>query len=436
MRTWLVWDGRRWSADDTAAVERFAKETVRSIYAEAEHERDEKRRTKLGAHAVGSERASKIEAMITLARSDERIVVQPRELDADPYLLNVLNGTIDLRTGALRPHRRADLLTRLAPSEFDPGARSERWETFLFESTGADPGLLTFLQRVAGYSITGTTSEEVLVMIIGPTASGKTTFVESFKAALGDYAATADFETFLAKREGGIRNDIARLVGKRIVVGVEVDHGRRLAEALIKLMTGGDTVTARELYRDFFEFRPTAKLWLVANDRPRVGDDDAMWRRIRVVPFDHPVPKERRDPQLKLALREQEPERAAVLAWAVAGCLRWQDEGLGTAPVIERATSAYREDMDPLAPFLEERCALEPDASATVSELYAAYRSFALAQGDRPITLNDLARRLSGQGIHGTKGARGVRLRRGIRLLDQQLLHANDGRSEHEVPAW
>lgn len=430
-RIWHEWDGRRWAPDDTAAIERLAKETVRSIYGEAEAAADEARRKKLAAHAVGSERATKIEAMITLARSDKQIVVRPADLDADPYVLNVLNGTVNLQSGEIRPHCRQDLITKLAPVRYEPDARSSRWDQFLFEVTGADADELRFLQKAAGYSLTGSTAEEQIFFVVGPAASGKTTFMEALKGATGDYHAVADFETFLAKREGGIRNDIARLVGKRLVVGVEVDRGRRLAEASLKVMVGGDTITARPLYREFFEFRPQFKLWLVANDRPRVSDDDAMWRRIRVIPFEHPVPKERRDPALKAALRDDPDERTAVLAWAVRGCLLWQQEGLGTAPAIERATAAYRQEMDEVEVFIDERCALEPAATATAGELYAAYVAFARAAGDRAMSRQAFGRRLGARGLEDAKGAHGMRIRRGIRLLEQQTLY---GGEHDEVP--
>lgn len=273
----------------------------------------------------------------------------------------------------------------------------------------------------------------MLFLIHGPTAAGKSTLVEALKAALGDYSATADFDTFLARREGGPRNDIARLAGRRLVASIEMEEGRRLAEGLVKMLTGGDTVSARFLYREAFEFRPSAKLWLVANTKPRVSDDDAaIWRRIRLIPFEHTVPPEERDPSVKDRLRDPAIGGPAVLAWAVRGCLAWQCDGLRAPERIARATSAYREEMDPLAAFLDERCVLEGDASVPAGELYQAYVAWARESGERRVlTSNDVGRRLTDRGLPAERTTR-ERLRRGIRLRTAEpLLPA---RSSPEVP--
>jgi putative DNA primase/helicase len=425
-RQWHVSDGRRWQADDTGEVERRAKETARAIYLEAEAATSATRRKELASHAVRSEAAAKIAAMITLAQSDAAIALRADDLDADPWLLNVANGTIDLRTGELRPHRREDLITKLAPVAYDPAARLELFEAFLFQTFGGDAELIRYVQKAAGYSLCGDTREEALFIAHGPTGGGKTSLAEALRAALGDYAATADPETFLtSRRDGGApRADIARLRGRRLVVGVEVDQDRRMAEGLVKQLTGGDTVVARHLYRDHFEFRPQFKLWIFANDAPRVrDDDDAVWRRLRLVPFTHPVPREQRDPQLKVALRDPRVGGPAVLAWAVAGCVLWQREGLGTPPVIESATQSYREAQDPVADFVAESCVVEDGAWATTEELYAAYSAWAKAAGERqPLAKRGFAQRLERHGFPAAKGAKGVRVRRGIGLREQQQL--------------
>lgn len=433
-RQWHVSDGRRWRADDTGEIERRAKETARAIYLEAEAAANAARRKELAAHAVRSEAAAKIAAMITLAQSDAMVALRADDLDADPWLLNVANGTIDLRTGELRPHRREDLITKLAPVAYDPAARLELFEAFLLQTFGGNADLIRYVQKAAGYSLCGDTREEALFIAHGPTGGGKTSLAEALRAALGDYAATADPESFLTSRRDGAapRADIARLHGRRLVVGVEVDQDRRMAEGLVKQLTGGDTVVARHLYREHFEFRPQFKLWIFANDAPRVrDDDDAVWRRLRLVPFVHPVPRERRDPQLKAALRDPRVGGPAVLAWAVAGCVLWQRDGLGTPPVIESATQSYREAQDPVADFIAECAVAEEGAWATIEELYAAYSAWAKAAGERqPLAKRGFGSRLERHGFAADRGARGVAIRRGIGLRDQQRLAMNAGENE------
>lgn len=392
-----MWDGHRWAADDTAEVSRLAKQTVRGIYAEAAALEDKDERAALAKHALRSENTSRLAAMITAAAFDERVVVTPRQLDADPWLLNCRNGTVELRTGELRPPRPEELLTKLVPIDYDPAARSPVWERFLETATEGDRGYLAFLQRAAGYSLTADTGEEKLFFVHGEGGAGKSTFIEALKAALGEYAQTADFDTFLARRDvGGPRNDVARLAGARFVCSIEVDEGKRLAEGLVKTLTGGDTVTARFLHREAFEFRPALKLWLVANHAPRVKDDDsAIWRRILRLPFDNVLPQAARDPQVKKTLTDPAASGAAILAWAVRGCLAWQREGLGAPEAVERATDAYRAAMDPIAGFFEQCCALVPDAWTPVRELRAAYEGWCKDSGSgHPLSGQDFAGRL------------------------------------------
>ncbi|HEV8534859.1 MAG TPA: phage/plasmid primase, P4 family [Candidatus Limnocylindria bacterium] len=432
---WYVWDGRRWRADDVREIERRVKDTHRGIYAEAEIAEGASRRKELAAHAVRSEAASKVSAALALARSDEKIALRTEQLDADPFALNVLNGTIDLRRGELRAHRRQDLMTKVAPVEYDPDARLDLWERFLAMTFGGDSELESYVQKAAGYSATADTREEVMFAGVGPTVAGKTSFGEALGATLGDYAARVDPETFLAgRRDSGPRADVARLEGRRLVMGVEIEEGRRLDEGLVKQLTGGDTVVARHLYRDHFEFRPVFKLWLFANERPRVSDvDDAIWRRVRLIPFVHQVPRQLRDPELKATLRDPRIAGPAILAWIVAGCRRWLAEGLGAATVIDSATEHYRAQMDPVAEFIAERCVVEADAWATIEELYETYRQWASGAGERrPLSKTQFGARLERRGHAADKGAKGVRIRRGIRLADQQRFATAE--QENEVP--
>ncbi|MGI8594541.1 MAG: DNA primase family protein [Solirubrobacteraceae bacterium] len=419
---WLAWDGRRWRRDVDGDVERRAKATVRAMYAEAGDLEDEADRKATATWARKSEGAARIVAMIALARTEAAVVINPAVLDAAPFLLNVKNGTLDLQSGELREHHREDLLTKLAPVAWVPGARDRAWERFLAHTTGGDGDLATFLQRAAGYTLTGDTGEEVLFFAHGPTATGKSTLLEALGATLGEYAVTADFDTFLARRgDPGVRTDIARLAGARLVASLEVEDGKHLAEGLLKQLTGGDTVTARFLYSNAFEFAPAFKLWLAANGRPRVSADDAaIWRRIVQVPFVETVPAAERDPGLKRHLKDDPGARSAILAWALEGALAWQQHGLGVPERVRDYTADYRRENDPLAEWLEERCCEDPQAETPAAELRRSYEAWAEENGERPVSARGLGLQLAAHGFEKrSTGSR--RTWRGVGLRELTL---------------
>ncbi len=391
---WIVWNGARWISDATGEVVRRAKQVVAGIYSEAARASDSEREA-LGKHALRSEQERAIRAMISLAESEPDVPVTPDQLDADPMLLNVENGALDLRTCLLRQHNRSDLITKLAPVRFDPAATHPAWDAFLSRMV-PNPEVQAFLRRAVGYSLTGDTTEEKLFFLHGPTAAGKSTFTGAVSAALGDYAATCDFETFLRKRgDGGVRNDIARLAGIRMALSLEVDEGRALAEALVKTITGGDVITARFLYQESFEFKPTLKLWLASNDKPRANaGDGALWRRILLVPFEVSLPESERDPAVKETLMKDQDALAAILAWGVRGLREWREIGLRPPAAVRRATDAYREEQDTVAPFLSDCCLLEPGAFVTTKALRAAYDGWCAENREKPLSGNVLATRL------------------------------------------
>ena len=388
-RRWLVWDGRCWQRDDLGAVHRLARETVATMFAAAAKEEDADRRRKLAGHALASESEKRLRAMVALAESEEGIAIRESTLDADPWLLNVANGTLDLRTGQLREPDPADLITRTLELEYDPKARAPRWQLFLARIFNADDDLGRFVQRAVGYSLTASTREQVFLILYGSGANGKSTFLETVRAMLGPLAQLRDAKAI-------------------VILGAGV---RRHAGEY-----GGDTVSARFLHGEFFDFEPTAKVWLSSNHKPDIrGTDLAIWRRVRLVPFTVTIPEDEQDRELAQTLRAELP---GVLAWAVAGCLDWWAHGLGTAEAVAKSTDEYRHDLDTLGEFLEECCVVAPDLSVTSGELYAEYKRWAEAAGGMPLSQRTLKLRLEErpEGLRVRRVHGGVRTWKGVTL--------------------
>jgi len=351
--------------------------------------------------SLKSQSVARLQAMLDIAEFQQPIACLPGDFDRDPWLLNCLNGAINLKTGRLQPHNTADMITKLCPVDYDPDAKFKMWDDFLDTATAGDETIEQFLQAAIGYSLSGDVSEEKLFFIHGDSATGKSTFLEAIKATLGDHAMTADFETFLKRKQvGQIRNDIARLCGARFVVSIEVEEGKKLAEGLIKTLTGGDTVCARFLYKEGFEFVPQFKLFLAANHAPRIKDDDAaIWRRIIRIPFEHSIPEDQRDPKIKATLRNPKIAGPAILAWAVKGCLRWQQKGLVIPDVIKQSIQEYRESQDPLREFFEDDCIFDLNAFVPVAELRGAYDLHCKDNGTRyPLGPRQFNERLRAKG--------------------------------------
>lgn len=414
---WLVWDGRRWKIDETGGVVRCAKETVRAIFEEAATCEHDEQAKALAKYALKSQAEARIKAMIGLAESEPGIPVTPDQLDASPWLLCVVNGVVDLRTGELRDHARDDLITKWAPVVYDPSATCPTWLAFLDRIMDGSEHLLTFLRRVAGYSLTGSTAERALFFLYGVGANGKSTFLETLRATLGDYAMRTPTETLLARPEGSIPNDVARLKGARFVAASEAEEGKRLAEALVKALTGGDTISARFMRGEWFDFRPEFKLWLATNHKPIIrGTDKGIWDRIRLIPFEVRIPEAEQDKSLPTKLLS---ELEGILAWAIRGCLEWQREGLSIPDEVKSATDAYRTEMDTLAAFLNDRCILGLDEHVSAKALYEAYKAWCEASGERPVTQRMLGTRLREREFQSRRaGANGGYVWSGLGLND------------------
>lgn len=319
---------------------------------------------------MASENASRLDAMMKLARSDERIVVRPDDLDSDSWALNTTSGTVDLRTGELRPHDPAEMHSKVTGAAYDAGVAAPRWEAFLAEVL-PDPDVRRFVQKLVGYSLTGEVGENVLAFPYGSGANGKSVFLGVLREVLGDYATEAAPDLLVARRERGIPVDVMDLRGFRFVTTTEVDAGQRMATDVMKRITGESRLKARRMRQNFESFRNVTKLWMAANDRPQVDAlDEAVWRRLRLIPFDVTIPPQKRDPYLAEKLLA---ERDGILAWAVAGCLAWQREGLKPPAAVMAATEDYRNESNPLADWVESHCELDPDAVIPATRLREDY---------------------------------------------------------------
>jgi putative DNA primase/helicase len=388
--SWIVWDGKRWRQDDLAIRER-AKEIPGTIIAAAMSPPP----VDVNAcnWAIKSASRASIEAMIFLAKSEPGIPVEHSELDADPWLLNCQNGTVDLRTGELRPHNQADKITRITSVAYDPDASTYEWDRFL-EKILVDDGLIRHIQRIIGYCITGSTREQILPIFWGEGSNGKSTLLDTLKLALGvDYASTAPPSLIIQKKNEAHPTELAGLCGKRMVTAIETEKNQRLNEPLVKQLTGSDSISARRMRENFWEFRPTHKLILCTNHEPRVGDDFAIWRRLSMVPFTvqfwnpdkgETGPEElRRDNDLPNRL---ERSLEGVLAWAVRGAIDWFRDGLGTDQKSRKATEEYRKRQDSFGRFVEEVCVQGVHYSVRFSQLYDQYSDWCEENGERKLS--------------------------------------------------
>ncbi|OFX15255.1 MAG: hypothetical protein A2Z18_00180 [Armatimonadetes bacterium RBG_16_58_9] len=372
---WIVWNGKRWEYDSTGEVNRMTMSVIRSLY-KLLPGMDRTPGEELYKHIKKSESAPRLAAMLELARFLEGVPVQSADLDHDPMLLNVLNGTVDLRSGTLRPHTREDLITKLAPVEYNPNAKAPRWERFLTEVFQGDDEVVGFVRRMAGYCLTGSTREESVFMLVGKGENGKSKLVETLRAVLGDYAGDTPFSTFVERRDSNTF-DLAALVGKRVITASEGEETQTFNESALKQLSGGDTITCCHKYRDYFSYIPSFKIVFSTNEVPRIRSQNrAMKRRLKLVMFRQTVyaPRENRAPvRDDQLLPKLLAEKNGILAWAVAGCMEWQRDGLAPPTAILREVERLFESQDPLAEWLDAQCVMHPNAEEEVGALWDAY---------------------------------------------------------------
>jgi putative DNA primase/helicase len=420
-RKWLTWDGTRWQLDNSQQVKQWARDTVRAIYAEPSEAESKKERYALAAHAMKSEQEARLNAMTNLAQMD--VPILPEQFDADPWLLNVANGTLDLRTGTLRPHNSADYITKCIPIAYNADAACPLWEQFLASIMAGNDDVIDFLWKATGYSLTGDVREDCLFLLYGTGANGKSTFLTILRALLADYGKQAAFSTFLHKDNDPVRNDIADLQGARLVVASEVDEGKRLSTSVVKHLTGQDKVKARFLFAENFEYAPQFKLWLATNYKPVIrGTDHAIWRRIRLIPFTQKFVDAEEDGAPGVFVKDDTirdkllAELPGILAWAVRGCLAWQEEKLPMPETVKIATEGYRNEMDVVGAFMEECCEVEERANVLTASLFDAYVAWCKRSGEEPSSKKAFGIRMEERGFTPGKGTAGIRIWKGLRL--------------------
>lgn len=426
---WHVWDDRRYKIDPGLIdARKLAHETAREMLTQAFDiraitEKKTKARDQIIKFAINSGNTTRIMGM--LSQAEPHLAADADDLDKNPLLLNCLNGTVDLRTGEMRPHAQADLLTKLCGADYDPDAECPMWLRFLLEIFDGDTQLVAFMQRAIGYSLTGLTSEQVIFILHGSGSNGKSVLIETIAAVLEDYVNRSPAETWISKSNNSPTNDIAALAGARFVSVIETEHEKQLAEALVKQATGGDAMTARFHYKEFFTFIPKFKLWLATNHKPRIrGSDYAIWRRILLLPFTVTFVdanklsdgQKVKDSELKNKLSAEFP---GILAWMIRGCVAWQEGGLQPPSAVVHATESYQDSQDNVSGFIRDNCYLSRGLECAVKLLHAGYENWCSENDEEPVKLGAFGKNLDERGYPAGPRTNKMRPRKGIDLKEE-----------------
>lgn len=412
---WLEWDDQRWARSNHAHIV-AAKRTAIGIYSEADNPSLPKEtRDTIVAWAKTSESQQRLFAMAKLAESDRRIRVDHAKLDANPMLLNVKNGVVDLRDNTLKSHLPELYLTKLANARYNKAATCPLWLDFLDRIFAGNQRLIKFIQRSVGYSLTGDASEKIFFLVYGSTDTGKSTFINTIQKLLGDYALTTPAATFMTKNGNTASNDIARLMGARFVCAIESEANQRMATAVVKAMTGKDKLAARFLFKEYFDFVPQFKTWLATNHKPKINsEDDAMWRRVKLIPFEVQIPQSEQDAHFTEKLAA---EIDGILMWALEGCADWQRNGLQVPDEIVSATREYQAEQDTIAQAFDECFISKRGCVTKSSDLYLKYSDWCYQNHETPEKQNTFGRWLTDHGFASEKQGGGQAVRKGIALL-------------------
>ena len=413
---WLKWDGTRWAEDATLEVRHLVRLLCRDVANLCDKP----------GHAKDAASAKTINAVERLAKADRRHAATMDQWDRDPWLLNTSVGVIDLRSGIQRRHYREDYITKI--TNIAPGGDCPHWRAFLHRITNGDRELELFLQRVAGYVLSGVTYEHALFFLYGKGGNGKSTFVQTLAAVLGDYHRTAPMDLFLASRSDRHPTELAGLRGARLVTATETQEGRRWDEAKIKSITGGDRIAARFMRQDYFEFIPTFKILVSGNHRPSIRNvDEAMRRRLHLVPFVVTIPKDEQDDQL---MEKLEVELPSILAWAIEGASEWGMMGLKPPEAVWRATEEYLCEEDTIGRWIVERCIVGVNEKDTQAALYESYGQWCGTVGEQSGRLKEFSKSLEDRGYQKKRLTGGPQGFLGIHVLPNSVSRNSSDESE------
>jgi len=397
-KAWLRYDGTRWNFYSPGGIRPLLRDTIRELYISVA-KREPEARSAAHKQLKLLENSMTQRNILEMASTYPEVIVSQGQLDCDIYLLNLANGTLNLKTGTLQEYKPSDYITKKCPVSFDPLATCPTWLAFLDKIMDGNQEMVGFLQRAIGYSLTGDISEQCFFVCYGTGANGKSTMMNVIKSLMGDYGIQADPRVLMVreKESSGPTPELARLAGARFVATSEAEDGQRFAEAQIKLMTGSDPITARYLHKEQFEFIPQFSIWFSTNHKPVVrGNDHGIWRRIHLIPFAVTIPSHEQDKHLEKKLVREFP---GILNWALAGCMEWQDKGLQLPEVVRAATQEYRNDMDIFGQWMEACCESNSERVTSAKLLYESYKKWAEENAGFTLSPNRFGRTLADRGF-------------------------------------
>jgi len=383
-KQWYIWDGRYWKPDNSEKIMLEAQKALKVIFTEAANSTAADDMKKLGSWAVQSQNSYRINAAVDLAEHQEGIPIRAEELDVSPWKFNVANGTLDLKQGKLFPHEKVDMITKITEVVYDKDAKCPHWIDFMNMITESDQDYVKYLQKIIGYSLTGSVDDHSFFFLYGKGKNGKSTFTKVLQLLSGDYYSQADADDVMLgyKRSNQATPAIARLKGNRIVVASEVGEQKKLNEVQVKNLTGGDTIVARHLYCEPMSFEPTHHLFVYGNHKPTItGDDEGIWRRVRILPFNVTIPDDV-VMDMKDVIDMFKEELDGILTWAVQGALLWKEEGLDMPRVIRNAVGDYRTEQDVFQLFLDDMVDMKPSGVISKEDLFKAYKSWCIENNE------------------------------------------------------